>query len=253
MNQIKELAQAIDDLIELCNQLVAHNGPIYRSGKGFATLYNKLDDLIKGHDLQKSEFTEALSFLINRSTFLNNVELNMIIAALFDLRTERCKYHIDKIFISHSEKDKVIVQSFVELLESVGMTNKHIFCSSVNGYGIPIDQNIYDYLKEHFSKQNIYVLMMLSNNYYTSPASLNEMGAAWATSKDYLAILTSGFDFTQIKGAINPQRIAMRIDDKNRLDELYNKFSSAFDLPTLDQTEWNTKRDEFILKIDTTV
>jgi len=250
MNVIKEMSKDIDNLIECCNQMIAYNGPIYRNGSGFKILVQKLDNLIDKNHLRHSEFHDALSFLIGRSHFLNNVELRMIITALSNLRTERCKHHIDKVFISHSENDKNIVLSFVKLLESIGMTNKHIFCSSVNGYGIPIDENIYDYLKDHFAKQNIYVIMMLSNNYYKSPASLNEMGAAWATSKDYIAILIKGFEFVRIKGAINPQKIAMKIDEKNRLDEIKDKFISAFDLPMLYQKEWETKRDDFLSKIN---
>ena len=54
---------------------------------------------------------------------------------------------------------------------------------------------------------------MLSDNYYKSPACLNEMGAAWVLKKEYRSILLPGFDYKEIEGAINPRKIGIKLDD----------------------------------------
>lgn len=84
-----------------------------------------------------------------------------------------------KIFISHSSKDVKYVEPIVELLADIGMTNDNLFCSSIPDYGIPLNQDIYEYLSSLFSENELYVIFVLSSNYYGSPACLNEMGAAW--------------------------------------------------------------------------
>ena len=84
-----------------------------------------------------------------------------------------------KLFISHSSQDYEYVISFIELLHQIGFAGrKLIFCSSTSGYGIPISENIYDYIKSYYNK-DLFFIPLLSANYYNSPASLNEMGAAW--------------------------------------------------------------------------
>ena len=89
-----------------------------------------------------------------------------------------------RLFISHSSLDKEYVEALVEFLQKIGMSNKNMFCSSVEGYKIPWGNDIYDYLASEFNNKNdLLVLFVLSDNYYKSPACLNEMGAAWVLKK----------------------------------------------------------------------
>ena len=55
-----------------------------------------------------------------------------------------------KIFISHSSQDIEFVQPLVTLFGSMGLNSENMFCSSVPGYNVPLDKNIFDYLKMHF-------------------------------------------------------------------------------------------------------
>ena len=81
-----------------------------------------------------------------------------------------------KIFISHSSKDEKIVSAFVDLLFDIGLNTGQIFCTSVPGCGVLIDNDIYTSLKREFEEHQVHVVFMLSSNYYGSPACLNEMG-----------------------------------------------------------------------------
>ena len=156
-----------------------------------------------------------------------------------------------KVFISHSSKDKAYAEALVELLEYIGLDQSNLFCSSTSGYGIPLGKDIYEYLKEQFNTYNLHIIFLLSINYYESVACLNEMGAAWVLHNSYTTILIPGFTFEQIKGAVNPNQISLKLDGdiydvKEKLDELKKNLQQNFNLNSKPDSRWNKKRDDFI-------
>lgn len=170
------------------------------------------------------------------------------------LRLLQFKDHKRKIFISHAAEDKKIIKSFVALFAKFGLTREHIFCSSVEGYNIPIGSgDIYEYLLKEYTGNELLVLMFLSENYYSSVACLNEMGAAWIRKDMYQTILMPGFDFVHIKGAINPRDISFRLDDvelrKSKIDELKDLIFNYLDLPLPEDSEWIKERNRFIKRL----
>jgi hypothetical protein len=83
------------------------------------------------------------------------------------------------IFISHSSKNKDQVAKIADLLRSINLSpRRDIFCSSLPGYGIPNGANIFDFLRERFLNYDLHIIFVHSPEYYESPVSLNEMGAA---------------------------------------------------------------------------
>lgn len=159
-----------------------------------------------------------------------------------------------KIFISHSSKDEKIVAAFVDLLLDIGLNTGHIFCTSVPGCGVLINNDIYTSLKREFNEHQVHVVFMLSSNYYDSPACLNEMGAAWILQTAYTSILLPGFEFREIDGAVNPRQMAIKLDEpaehlKEKLGQMKNNFIETFGLSRLPDTRWESKRDAFIDKI----
>ena len=79
-----------------------------------------------------------------------------------------------KLFISHSTDDKEIADKLVALLEKLGVKKEQLFCSSISGYGIPQGSgDLYQYIRSEMSNDNLFVIMMLSKNYYSSPVCLN--------------------------------------------------------------------------------
>ena len=159
-----------------------------------------------------------------------------------------------KIFISHSSDDRKYVKPLVDLLCDIGLNANHIFCSSVPGYGIPLDRDIYDFLKQQFQEYDLHVFFILSSNYYNSPACLNEMGAAWILQNAYTSILLPGFEFCEIDGAVNPRKMSIKLDEaqdslKEKLGQLKNNLIKEFDLPLVPDTWWEAKRDIFITQV----
>lgn len=162
-----------------------------------------------------------------------------------------------KIFISHSSQDLAYVQPLVELFRHIGLNEKNIFCSSIPGYRIPLGKNIFSYLKEQFQNYDLRVIFVLSENYYSSPASLNEMGAAWVLQHRYTSILLPNFDFSDIKGVIDQMEISIKLDLKEDdlkpfLNELRRMLVSEFGIKEISdasQDIWESHRNEFIKKI----
>ena len=162
-----------------------------------------------------------------------------------------------KIFISHATQDKNYVEAIITLLESLGFREDDIICSSIPPYCIPLGENVYNWLANEFQHSDLHVIFVLSQIYYTRPACLNEMGAAWATKHKWTAILLPGFGFDEIAGCIDPAQVSIKLDDadKNtlnfRLGELKDDLIAEFRLKAVSQALWERKRNEFLEKIGT--
>jgi hypothetical protein len=159
-----------------------------------------------------------------------------------------------KVFISHSTEDVEYIKPLVGTLEKLGVQPEQLFCSSFAGYRIPLGENIYDYLYKQFDDYDLYVIFMLSKNYYKSPACLNEMGATWMLKTEYQAILLPSFTFKKVEGAIDPRKISFKLDDTkeraSRLIELKNKIVGLLGLAIPDELIWERQKTEFLEAID---
>ena len=159
------------------------------------------------------------------------------------------------LFISHSSADEAIASSLVTMLRTLGFNKKNLFCSSVPGYDIPEGEDIYDALATKFMEYDIYVILLLSKNYYDSVACLNEMGAMWVLKAKYSTIVCPGFAVPEIKGAVNPRKMAVVLDDSKRvngkLNQLKDHLIEFFHLPEVeDDTIWENDRNEFLKSIE---
>lgn len=161
-----------------------------------------------------------------------------------------------KIFISHSSKDIKTVTEIVNLFEDLGLRKENLFCSSVPGYDIPLNEDIYEYLKNQFHEYDLHVIFVLSQNYYDSIPCLNEMGAAWVLKSNNTMILMPGFEYKEIKGAVNPRQISIKLDAENeelksKLGDLKDILIEEFDLSKIMDVRWERKRNAFIENINT--
>jgi len=153
-----------------------------------------------------------------------------------------------KIFISHSTKDKIFVEYLTDLLESMGVPAAKIFCTSLEGYGVPLGDNFLERIKEELNEE-VLVLFVMSENFYNSPACLCEMGAAWIKSRTHIPILIPPFDFCDIKGMVLHTQ-GLKINDKSKLNLLCSTVRELFHINGFDFNIWERKRDNFLNKVD---
>lgn len=159
-----------------------------------------------------------------------------------------------KIFISHSSRDIAYVEPFVDLLLSIGVPEDSLFCSSLNGFKVPLNYEILDYLKKQFKDYDLKVFFFLSTNYYKSTICLMEMGAAWVLQQDYTSILLPEFDFSDVKGLVTNLRVGIKLDSdpselKGRLNEVREALMKEFSL-TGTTNAWERQRDNFVNKLN---
>lgn len=155
---------------------------------------------------------------------------------------------IKKIFISHSNKDAPVIEKIIDLLRIMGVSPDSIFCSSFQGYGINLGEDLLEALKRELSN-DVLVLFVLSDNFYASPVCLCEMGAAWVTTRTHIPVLIPPFEFKDIKGVF-PQSLGVIVTDKIRLYGLKEAIEQFLGLPPLKQAIWERERDNILRGIE---
>lgn len=184
-------------------------------------------------------------------------DLSFVIETLNGIKKVFFADYYDKIFISHSEKDKEIASELIALLHNIGIKKPingrdgQIFCSSYDGYLIPLGENNINYIKSQLdSTDNVLAIILYSKNYMNSAACLNEAGAIWIKGIPFYPILLPDFSFGDIKGFLNPNITGFKIDDKYKLNEFKDNLVKHFNLQEINYNIWEQERDKFISKFD---
>ncbi|MDE6984542.1 MAG: TIR domain-containing protein, partial [Lachnospiraceae bacterium] len=117
--------------------------------------------------------------------------------------------------------DREYGQALADLLRKIGLEGQ-VFFSSDADTGIPVNQDIFQYLEEQI-REDAYMLFLLSENFYGSVACLNEMGAAWSRKNACALLIVPGFsigDHKVLQGAANPRQMAVEMADWRRMRQL---------------------------------
>ncbi len=160
------------------------------------------------------------------------------------------------IFVSHAPSDSGYALAFVQLLEAIGLHEDEILCSSAAPYCNPLQGNVYHWLVQNAPSSELYVMYMLSHNYFRSADCLNEMGATWVLKRTWMAFLMPGFDFDEIRGCLGSTRNGIKLDRPDRetldylLDRLKNSLAPVFGLRAMSDSVWSAKRSAFLEQVD---
>lgn len=164
------------------------------------------------------------------------------------------KSHDPIIFLSHKSDSKKYADALQRLLTGLGVKRNQLIYTSHPLHKIPLDRNIYDFLRENING-NVFVVILWSNEYLLSPACLNEMGAAWVTQSDYTNIYTPDFDFDNPKYhecAVDTRKMGVVLNGndncKASMIEFKNKILDTFSLKIGEPT-WTFILDEFLREI----
>lgn len=153
-----------------------------------------------------------------------------------------------KLFISHSSKDEEVVESLIDLIEIIGVNPDNIFCSSIDGYGVPLGEDFLERIRTELDG-NTLVLFALSENFYQSPICLCEMGATWVKTNKHIPILIPPFSFADIKGVI-PLTQGFEINNNSKLNLFKEEIEKTFNLPLIDNKIWERKRNKVVKNIN---
>lgn len=155
------------------------------------------------------------------------------------------------IFLSHRSSDKKYGDALEKLITGLGVKSKQLIYTSHPLHKIPLDANIYDFLRRHIN-QKVFVIILWSNEYLESPACLNEMGAAWVTQSDYTNFYTPDFAFGNPKYhecAVDTRKMGAVLNGdehcKASMIEFKNKILQLFNL-SIDEQTWTYLLDRFI-------
>lgn len=150
-----------------------------------------------------------------------------------------------KIFISHSSKDKNIVEEFVDhiLLMGIGIQPENIFCTSIEDLAIKNGEDIRRHIQSNIQNADFSILL-ISDNYKKSEICLNEMGAVWAYNNNVRLYLLPNTRFEKI-GWLCDTKQAEMLYNSITLDGLKMELSEHYSLK--DQgTTWSRQRETFV-------
>lgn len=154
-----------------------------------------------------------------------------------------------RIFISHSSKDKGIVEKFTDniLQLGIGIKNEDIFCTSIEEMGVRNGEDIRKHIQTNIRNAD-YAFLLISKNYKASEICINEMGAVWAYDANVRLYLLPDVDFEKI-GWLYDTRKAEKINSSIALDSLHKEMTNYFGLPDKGP-EWSRQRELFLKSME---
>lgn len=115
-----------------------------------------------------------------------------------------------KIFISHASNDLSYVKLLVEFMESINVPEKGIFSSSLPGYGIPLGENIYEYIRKQALEYEIKMYLILSDNFCNNSSCRTELGLLLTLELKNISFYLPGFDIRNTPRELNPQIMGIK-------------------------------------------
>ena len=152
---------------------------------------------------------------------------------------------VKSVFVSHAVVDAKIAEAIVDLLENgIGVPGDQIFCSSLEGYGIPTGENFVSFIKGQMERPDI-VILLLTPNYFASKFCLCEMGAAWVKSHKIFPVLVPPLTYDAVQGVIASTQVA-KIDNDIKYNEIREYLAEKLELQIKNGAKWDTERKKFI-------
>jgi hypothetical protein len=154
------------------------------------------------------------------------------------------------VFISHSSRDKYIIDQFTEkiLILGCGLRDGQVFCTSIDGLGIKTGEDFRNHIRQNILTAK-FSLIMVSENYKRSEVCLNEMGASWAIEKIKVKqLLFPKLGFESLGLLLNVQQ-ASQIDNSANLDELFEEITDYYQTDKK-VSRWNKHKVDFLNILD---
>lgn len=228
------------------NTLLAYQPIQFFAGYAMKPLLQEVDNLIAVLPIEFAKQKQFLDLDRKRCAMDNNVDCSIGIGSLIrDLDNLDAIVHshnqelknkapvnrgtCKKIFISHSSKDKVIIDAFITLLtRGAGLAQGDIFCTSIDGMKIKNGEDIRKHIQENVNYAD-FAILLVSKNYKESDVCLNEMGAVWAVDKKVKAYVFPDLEEANVGWLIN-DKAAEKLNDTTALASLYSELQQTYGL-----------------------
>lgn len=230
------------------------------------TILYCIDEILKWYQnniqkIRKNEFVfnieeheKVMEILNEIRTEVNNTSEFEQKSSLIPQEAVKEKQKKPLIFLSHRSSDKKYGDALEKFIVGLGVKNDQLIYTSHPLHKIPLDKNIYEYLRQNIGR-NIFMIILWSDEYLESPACMNEMGAAWVVQCDYTNIYVPSFSFGNPKYhecAVDTKKMGAVLNgDKHcrqSMIELKDKIESFFKLKNDEKTVLYLI-DEFIEQI----
>lgn len=150
-----------------------------------------------------------------------------------------------KIFLSHAAKDKVLADYLVDLLQTgTNISHDDIFCSSLEGLGIPPGKDFIEWIKSELQQPDV-VIALLTPNYLDSHFCLCELGATWAMSHNMLPLLVPPLNYNDIDGVISVTQVS-KIDNDDDMNEFASHLKEYLGDSKINIARWGLKKKKFL-------
>lgn len=149
------------------------------------------------------------------------------------------------IFISHAVASKQLADKLVDLLETgIGITDKDIFCSSLEGLGIPSGTNFVEFIRQQIKDPKV-VILLLTAEYFNSQFCLCELGASWVLAHTIIPLLVFPLEYKDVKAVLTGIHV-LKLGDKNDLNNMQDELVKALGIEGKPFARWEVKRDKFL-------
>ena len=260
------IKEQISNVAQLCDKVAAgiskrnSNFLAYPECRNYCpgeqALVDAIQTLLPALDKYEPEISARLkaelkTLMMPQGSCVNAYSFGAVTALLAVLNLKyRSTDKISKIFISHSSKDKDVVEEFVdEILQlGIGMKSSDVFCTSIEDMKIRNGEDMRNHIQHNLNRCD-YAFIFISENYKNSGICMNEMGAVWAYDKKVKLFTISPITFTEL-GWLMEIRQAADITDVSALDELYDDMTDYYSLQKNAST-WGRHKQKFLKMFDT--
>ena len=255
MTNIKDILNSAISILKSIK--IDYNSPIGPRTTALVAEVSRLVPLLKNEQpyiaecLNQSISNISFNGLINAYSFGDiRTALKILDNIYSNTNDNESNRHGKKIFISHSSKDRDIVNGFIKEILKIGcgFKDSDIFCT-LDPTVIRTGDDFREKIVENM-KSCDFILLFISENYMKSEICHNEMGAAWALeSKRILPFVLPDFTFSQM-GFLNVVKQGASITDKRKLDEFYNEICEYYGISS-DWPSFNKAKEDFTGIINT--
>lgn len=188
-NYINRINEKLEELHEYKSGAVPYDyESFYDVIREIVGVFNELDDLVQ------LIIWNQENAVLNANIVLGRLNRMIIDDERVVVQNKTTEPNLPIIFLSHKSDDKKYADALEKFIMGLGVNENQLIYTSHPLHKIPMDENIYDYLRKHINT-NVFIIFLFSNEYLKSPACMNEMGAAWVVQSDYTNIYTPDFSF----------------------------------------------------------